>query len=62
MKWHRPQDNDERTLRRFALLPIWDDDDVYWLEWVDIFQQYFIKTGSHPAGWFTISVIGDSDK
>lgn len=60
MKWHRPQDGDERTLRRFALLPVWDDDDIYWLEWVTIYQSYdnlFHK----PGKWVTHQVIGDSD-
>ena len=58
MKWHRPQDGDERFFRKFAFLPIWDDEDIYWLEWVEISQEYIgLEYSGGHSYWKTIQKL-----
>ena len=40
MRWKRPKQNEERTVVKFAILPIELNRDVRWLEVVKIRQVY----------------------
>ena len=61
MKFHIPQDGEQRTIRRFAFLPISDGEDTYWLEWVDITQVYDGAEGE-VSRWINTFALGDTDK
>lgn len=40
MKWSEPQQNDERIIIRFLILPLTIDYETRWLEFVKIKQRY----------------------
>lgn len=40
MMWHKPYYREERTIKRFAFLPIEAGREVRWLEFVTIRQEY----------------------
>lgn len=56
MKWQRVKTGDKRIVKRFALFPIYINNDVRLLEWCLIKQQaYDVSYYINP--WFNISLI-----
>jgi len=61
MRKHRPQHFEFRTVRRFALFPIFTDKEWRWLEWVTIIQQYnSISDDISMSGWSNVRFIDET--
>ena len=55
IKKPKPQTGDKRTIKKFALLPIIINEEVRWLEFVTIYQEFIIGYGS--TIWLNIKFI-----
>lgn len=51
MKLRLPITGSGRTVRKFALLPIKIDNEIYWLEWVTFHQSYNTKKPGWNNDW-----------
>ena len=62
MRWIKPDNNDIKVKKKFALLPIVIGNEVRWFEWVTVKYRYGYNEAIYSFSWIPVKFIDKDSK